>query len=126
MESIIDDCEYDTQNRKIDLFSYIIDLEMLTDVSEIYDSLWSTIYKRNFKECYEKNNYISIYSIGEAHTYSVSNLGRVYCWGLNDVSQLGCSNEGRPNTSKISTVPIQRIKCIKAGANHGLYLSTDG
>ena len=45
---------------------------MLTDMQEIHDTLWSTIYKKGFKESYEKGNYIQNYCIGETHTYATT------------------------------------------------------
>ena len=57
---------------------------MLTDMQEIHDTLWSTIYKKGFKESYEKGNYIQNYCIGETHTYATTVQGKIFSWGLND------------------------------------------
>ena len=34
------------ENRKIEFFTYIIDLDILTDISEIYDNAWSASYSK--------------------------------------------------------------------------------
>lgn len=59
-------------SKRIDLFSQVVDVEVLCDMSEIYDSLWTTLYKRCFKESYEKCNFLQTYALGECHTYATS------------------------------------------------------
>jgi hypothetical protein len=40
------------------LFSVVADLDLHTDVSEIYDPFWTTHYIQSFKENYDKLNYL--------------------------------------------------------------------
>ncbi|CAK78670.1 unnamed protein product (macronuclear) [Paramecium tetraurelia] len=123
IESVLEAEQENTPGKKIDLFSQVIDLEILTDVSEIYDTLWTSLYKRCFKECYEKQNYTSTYSIGECHAYVGTLQNKIYSWGLNDQLQQGLLKQ---NANKINQIQFQfKVKSIKSGANHGLILSQD-
>ncbi|CAD8142649.1 unnamed protein product [Paramecium octaurelia] len=123
IENILDADQENIPGKKIDLFSQVIDLEILTDVSEIYDTLWTSLYKRCFKECYEKQNYISTYSIGECHAYVGTLQNKIYSWGLNDSLQQGLLKQ---NANKINSIQFPfKVKSIKSGANHGLILSQD-
>lgn len=45
------------------LFSYIIDFEILSDTSEIYEPFWSSLYQASFKDNYEKSSYIQHISV---------------------------------------------------------------
>lgn len=98
------------------MFSYLIDLEVLSDFTEIYDALWSDYYHTIFKEQYDKLNYINCFQIGETHSLAGSTSGRIYSWGWNDHGQLGAPVF--PETEKCSKDLIK----LKNAAQEPSYL----
>lgn len=104
-----------TYSKKMYLFSYLVDIEVLTDFTDIYDALWSDYYITAFKEAYEKMNYINYLAIGEAHTLAICTSGKIYAWGWNDSGQLGVpafagsEEQGAPDSgSKEAKLLLQR------------------
>ncbi len=44
--------------KKMYLFNYVIDFEMLADLGEIYTPSWSSTYAHLFRDNYERRQYI--------------------------------------------------------------------
>src|SRR6266496_3772804 len=71
-------------------------------------------------------------TVGEWHSCGLSTSGIVYCWGLNDVSQLGIdSSVTCPEAHPCSPLPTPvsgglTFKAVTAGTRHTCALTVDG
>jgi alpha-tubulin suppressor-like RCC1 family protein len=75
--------------RKIVLFPVILDLELISDVSDIYKPLWSESFVKS-RVMSEKNyNFIQLVEFGESFTVAGTDSGILYSWGNNEFNQLG-------------------------------------
>jgi len=79
--------------RKIILFSLILDLELISDVSEIYKPLWSDCFMKSKGICEKNNDSIQLIEFGESFTMAGTDSGIIYSWGNNEFSQLGRKND---------------------------------
>lgn len=92
---------------KINLLTHLLDLEVITDLSTEYDTLWTNMYRKCNKE-------LSVLTVGDLHAYAVNWQGKLYAWGANDKGQLGCSPMEYPY--KINTISLStRLKNVYAG-----------
>ncbi|KAL4471689.1 hypothetical protein ABPG74_008582 [Tetrahymena malaccensis] len=139
LENVLEKSHEHFFQQRMYLFSYVIDFEILSDTSEIYDPLWSSLYQASFKDNYDKQSYIQHISIGDTHSLTCSLSSKIHTWGWNDFGQLGVPivDEDDPNqeqnvftgTSIYSmNVPsqIKRITQISSGSNHSLLLDHRG
>nr|BAI63634.1 myosin10 [Tetrahymena thermophila] len=139
LENVLEKSHEHFFQQRMYLFSYVIDFEILSDTSEIYDPLWSSLYQASFKDNYDKQSYIQHISIGDTHSLTCSLSSKIHTWGWNDFGQLGVPivDEDDPNqeqnvytgTSIYSmNVPpqIKRIAQISSGSNHSLLLDHRG
>ena len=75
--------------QKIQLFTRVIDLESLSDLSEIYGESWSIHALKLQNECMRADTELQIMEVGQAHSILVSDAQKVYSYGWNDCNQLG-------------------------------------
>ena len=75
--------------RKIVLFSVILDLELISDVSDIYKPLWSDCLAKSRVMSEKNNNFIQLVEFGESFTVVGTDSGMLYSWGNNEFNQLG-------------------------------------
>ena len=75
--------------KKIHFFTKVIDLNILVDMSEIYEHPWSSQWIKTMAECTSSDSPIMSVSTGSAHTMVVNSKGKVYTWGWNDNGQCG-------------------------------------
>ena len=84
-------------NQRIYLFSIILDLDILQDVSSIYNPPWTSQFLHSFLESSTNDAYPQILSLGGQHSLMLNCKGKLYAWGWND--NLQCA---KPNNIKIS------------------------
>ena len=108
------------------MFIRLIDIDSLTDLSEVYDPLWTQQCIQLQKECAMNDSEIQTIEIGEYHTIAASNNNKLYTWGWNDSYQLGRSQVPKQFIYKHTSITIPqeftRPKAIIAGDNHTLLL----
>ena len=57
---------------------------MITDISDIYDTMWSTHFENLYKQCHTKKEQIMSTKVGGSHSAVLTNRGRLFVWGWND------------------------------------------
>ena len=66
---------------KIGLFYYLLDFQILADLSHIYpENSWIENYTSLFEQCWQKGNPIQMVDVSDTQTI-VSTLNRAYTWG---------------------------------------------
>ncbi|CAD8134717.1 unnamed protein product [Paramecium pentaurelia] len=108
---------------KIYLFAFIIDLEIISDTSDSYNGTFASNYKDIFIQSFEKENPLQFIQVGENTTIGAC-CNKLYGWGLNDMSQLGFTQDGEKH------YPTQlnfmgKMKNISMGQNHCLVQQND-
>lgn len=73
--------------KKIHFFTRIIDLSILTDLSEIYQNPWSSQWIKAVRESTVSDTPIMSIQTGETHSLAVNTKGKVFTWGWNDNGQ---------------------------------------
>jgi alpha-tubulin suppressor-like RCC1 family protein len=63
---------------------------------------------------------------GREHTCGLTAAGYVYCWGRNDLSQLGGPPDSAPNPLPLVVASLPRLASITAGADHTCGLTAVG
>ena len=79
--------------RKIVLFPLVLDLELVSDVSEMYKPLWSECFAKAKNLSEKNNNFIQLIEFGESFTVAGTDSGNLYSWGHNEFNQLGRKTE---------------------------------
>ncbi|AKF07157.1 regulator of chromosome condensation, RCC1 [Sandaracinus amylolyticus] len=64
-------------------------------------------------------------SVGGDHVCAVSDEGALYCWGQNDIGQLGV-NERRASSRPLRVHGLPPIASVSAGASHTCAVDVDG
>lgn len=75
--------------KKIQLFTRVLDMHIITDLNEIYTNPWAVQWTKVCKESLQADTPILYMQTGATHTMAVNQKGRVYCWGWNDNGQCG-------------------------------------
>ncbi|CAD8045944.1 unnamed protein product [Paramecium primaurelia] len=108
---------------KIYLFAFIIDLEIISDTSDSYNGSFASNYKDLFIQSFEKENPLQFIQVGENTTIGAC-CNKLYGWGLNDMSQLGSTQDGeKHNPTQMNFTG--KIKTISVGQNHCLLQQND-
>jgi len=113
--------------KKLKVYSYILDIDPIMDPKDTYNQLWSIPFlgfMRRAREEYGGN--LFALTVGEAHTYAVTDNCKVYQWGASSVNQLGFF------MSFHKTLPIESDLLVKpasanyllAGNNHTVMWSS--
>jgi hypothetical protein len=66
------------------MFTLVLDLELLADVSEIYSEPWTRTYKELMQSMLQKSVAMQVIEVGQTQTIAASVSGKAYSWGLND------------------------------------------
>ena len=109
----------------------ILDIDVMTDITEIYDENWLDEMNRLQKFCLSQNFSLSKIQVGECHTLAQSTKAKCYSWGWNDYAQVG-----RPRPDKIThdynppdyiyhKKKVLSVKKIASGADHGLLIDNN-
>lgn len=72
---------------KIFLFSWIADMHVITDLSEMHSMPWSSQWMKVYKENIHTETPIMNCEVGTAHSLASTGRGKQYCWGWNDNGQ---------------------------------------
>ncbi|KAL4464464.1 hypothetical protein ABPG72_011752 [Tetrahymena utriculariae] len=117
-------------DKKISFFLFLLDYEILTDTSEIYDPLWNKQFSYLQKEMLQTSHDITHIQVGDTHSIASSTNGKIYGWGWNDLCQLGIDlHENYFCTKKPAPIPwieeITRPKMFSVGSNHTFFLDVD-
>lgn len=67
----------------------MLDFELLTDISDIYDPTWSEQYLSAKSFLTQKEEFFQIIEVGETFTLAATDSGNIYSWGSNDFNELG-------------------------------------
>lgn len=146
MPEILFDPEHALQmQNKIYLFSTLVDYQVLSDISEVYQpSSWSKTFVDCHNKNYKKLSYLSYIQVGEAHTTVGNSQLQLFTWGWNDCGQLGIdlspdepatqqgtgSNNAQSAGStwnKVRTSSItENIVMFTSGSNHAVLLDEMG
>jgi alpha-tubulin suppressor-like RCC1 family protein len=62
---------------------------------------------------------------GGDHSCALTGDGHVWCWGANEVGQLG-KGQASPSSAPAEVAGLGNVSAIAAGANHSCALRTDG
>ena len=73
--------------KKITLFQKVIDLNVITDISDVYSTPWSSQWMKICKECILNDAPIMSLSIAQSHSLAVNSKGKIFTWGWNDNGQ---------------------------------------
>jgi hypothetical protein len=74
---------------KIHLFSKILDIDLMVETDEIYESLWAKSFDKVYSQSIKNNNPVQLIALGNAHTVCLNNKGRLYSFGWNNFGQCG-------------------------------------
>jgi len=116
--------------KKIHLFVKILDIELLTDISEVYKTLWSVQALQLQNELSISESDLQIFEIGQAHSLAVSNSNKVYSFGWNDCHQLGRQTPITENANGYAPITFPgegvKAKSVATGDDHSLMLDYQG
>ena len=81
--------------QKARTFQYkVIDIDTLSDSSDIYPRGWSVVYGDLDAALTRANKRIEYVTMGASHTIALDNTGDLWTWGWGDRGQLGHGNRG--------------------------------
>ena len=81
--------------QKARTFQYkVIDVDTLSDSSDIYPRGWSVVYGDLDAALTRANKRIEYVTMGASHTIALDNTGDLWTWGWGDRGQLGHGNRG--------------------------------
>ena len=110
---------------KIQLFSRILDFDMITDISDIYDSMWSKHFENLNKDCINKSEQIMRAQVGGCHSAALTSRGRLFVWGWNDKYQLTAANSSNA-TKPREVIKDSRILNVSCADDHSLAVDDLG
>ena len=70
--------------KKIFLFSRIVDQHVITDLSDLHSTPWSSQFMKLCKDNLANDTPIMQLSVGQSHSIACTGRGRTYLWGWND------------------------------------------
>jgi alpha-tubulin suppressor-like RCC1 family protein len=70
--------------KKLSFFTKVLDLHVLTDLSEVYPKGWSNSWNRVSGDCANEDYPLLYMANGSAHSIAVNQRGKLYAWGWND------------------------------------------
>jgi myosin-5 len=109
------------------LFTRVLDLDLLTDSSLVYEPTWSRQYETFHKESVVREEQVMDVVIGSCHSIAVTSRGKVFVWGWSDKGQCGgVSNAPRPKLLDCEGTRDKRVVQITAGDDHSLILNSKG
>ncbi|EGR30141.1 myosin, putative, partial [Ichthyophthirius multifiliis] len=113
------------QDKQIRFFILLLDFNILTDISEIYEPLsWNQQYALLQKELIQNAQDITYIQVGDAHTIASATNGKLYSWGWNDYGQIGVDCSNKP--LQISWVEnISRPCILTLGSNHSIVVDVE-
>lgn len=127
-DEILGEDDDEQVNKKMRLFGFIVDLEVLLDTSEYFTPSFAKNYKKLFEHTFSNDNYLQTLHVGGTHAFATSSQGKVYAWGMNDFHQLGLNRQSlKPlKPTILQSLQHARIQNIATGTDHTLILCTDG
>lgn len=107
------------------LFARVVDLDLLTDLSLIYDPLWSQQLESLTQECSLAEEHLLSIQVAGTHSCALTSRGRLFAWGWNDRHQLG---SGKPSSRPrpVESLKDTRILQVACGNDHTLALDDAG
>jgi len=93
------------------LFPLILDLELISDISELYKPLWSDCFVKSRLSCEKNNNFIQLLEFGESFTIAAADSGVLYSWGSNEFNQLGRRSDLEEQNSSVSSINFNEFDC---------------
>jgi len=75
--------------KKISLFSQAIDIHIMCDTSDVYETPWSLHWQQLSKELLVNDTPLQRVTLGSTHTLGVNNKSKLYSWGWNEFGQCG-------------------------------------
>ncbi|CAI2359384.1 unnamed protein product [Moneuplotes crassus] len=129
--------------KKVNLFSQIVDVQLLCDTSDVYETPWSLHWLQLSQEMLTNDTPIQRISLGSTHTLAVNSKSKLYSWGWNEFGQLGTSpdeemkREIRQGVSAAKQLSVHvdsrnpasafgRVKQIVSGEDHNLIRDESG
>lgn len=107
------------------LFTRVLDFDLLTDTSLVYEPSWSKIYETFSNEKALRDEQILDIALGTCHTAAITNKGKVYVWGWSDRGQCGgIASSTKPR--QCGSSKDRRVVQISAGDDHTLMLDSKG
>lgn len=73
--------------KKIFLFSRIIDMHVITDLSDMHQTPWSSQFMKLYQDNLLNDTPIMQLEVGQSHSIASTGRGRTYVWGWNDNGQ---------------------------------------
>ena len=107
------------------LFARVVDLDLLTDLSLIYDPLWSQQLESLTQECSLAEEHLLSIQVAGTHSCALTSRGRLFAWGWNDRHQLG---SGKPSSRPrlVDSLKDTRVVQVTCGNDHTLALDDAG
>ena len=105
--------EYDPYgSKKVQLFTKVLDVDILTDTSLMYDPMWSIQILKLQNECNHTDTDLQLIEVGQAHTTVVPSNGKLYSFGWNDCFQLGRPTQVGDTVSSCAQIslPIENFR----------------
>jgi alpha-tubulin suppressor-like RCC1 family protein len=99
---------------------------MVTDISEIYDTMWSRQFESLSKECINREEQVMSTTVGGCHSTVLTNRGRLFAWGWNDKYQLtGAAGSTKGQRPK-EVMKDKRVVYVACADDHTLALDNTG
>mmetsp|Transcript_1630 Transcript_1630/g.2249 ORF Transcript_1630/g.2249 Transcript_1630/m.2249 type:complete len:144 (-) Transcript_1630:1334-1765(-) len=73
--------------KKIFLFSRVVDMHVITDLSDMHQTPWSAQFMKLYQDNLINDTPIMQLSVGQSHSIACTGRGRSYVWGWNDNGQ---------------------------------------
>jgi alpha-tubulin suppressor-like RCC1 family protein len=105
-------------------FSRALDLDILTDLSLLYDPLWSKQFEILARESIQREEQVMDIEVGSCHTAGLTTRGKVFMWGWNDKGQCVGNQKGKPKI--VEQLKEKKILMVRCGDDHSLALDTAG
>ena len=112
--------------RKLLFFNRVLDVDLISDTSLVYDPLWSHQLETRYRELVQHEEHLLSVKVGGSHSAGITNKGKVFTWGWNDKNQ--CGLQGFNSTQKprlLETLKEKFIVQVVCGDDHSLALGSD-
>ena len=84
---------------RIYLFTFPLDVEILSDSADIYKGGWSSHFTKCFEDNYKTHTLIQNVEVGYTHTIAANSANQLFSWGWNDFGQLGVGPVNKDNNN---------------------------
>lgn len=105
------------------MFSYLIDIDPITDQKDIYGEHWASLFSDFFSK--NRKQQLLHVSVGEMHSIAANSKGQIYQWGATDQYQMAYLSPQKisPEPMKPDFERLGPFSLIECGCYHTLAYS---